>query len=151
MRKSNRKTIIKAVIGGIIYTLLMEVTFLVYWFFGEAYDRTVIAVIMLMLGLLYSSRKKSDTFITTALAFTTAVISIFVRIALSAIMPPVYKLVYANLKSEKFEVSPFDIFMGIEHNIRYILLSLLTLISAIIFCEIKNYIYTKKLDNQNAL
>lgn len=143
MRKSNRKIIIKAVAGGIAYTLLMEVTFLVYWFFGEAYDRTVISIIMVMLGLLYSSRKKSDTFVTIALAFTTSVISIFMRIALSAIMPPLYKLVYTNLKSENFKVSPFDIFMDIEHNIRYILLSLLTLVSAIIFCEIKDYIYTK--------
>lgn len=151
MRKSNRKIIIKAVIGGIVYTLLMEVTFLVYWFFGEAYDRTVISIIMIMLGLLYSSREKSDTFVTTALAFTTAVISIFVRIALSAIMPPLYKLVYTDLKSENFEASPFDIFIGIEHNIRYIFLSLLTLISAIIFCEIKKLYLHKKSDNQNTL
>lgn len=57
MHNNDKKIIAKAVIGGLLYSLLMDATFAVYWFLGENYDRLIISVIMILFGLLYSSRK----------------------------------------------------------------------------------------------
>lgn len=147
MYKNDRKIITKAVIGGLLYTFMMDATFAIYWFLGEKYDRIVIAIIMIMFGLFYSSRKKSDTFNTISLAFTISTISVFIMIALSAVFPTPSKFIYNNFKPKDFEVSPVDMFMILEHDFTYIISSLLISISAMGFYKIKNHIYTKKSGN----
>lgn len=147
MHNNVKKFVAKAVIGGLLYSFLMDATFAVYWFLGENYDRLIISLIMVLFGLLYSSRKKSDTFNTISLAFKVSTISVFIIIALSSVFPLPSKFIYNNFKPENFEVSPADMLMMLGHDFTYIIHSLLILISAMGFYKIKNFIYSKKSGN----
>lgn len=136
MQKINKFATTKAIVGGILYVLLMEFTYVIYWFYGKNYDSIAIVIIMILLGLLYSSTKIRTSLITIALAFTTAVISIFIRIAILSTVPLLSDYLYRNFKPENFEVSPADILISLDHNINYILFSPLTILSAIVFTKI---------------
>lgn len=144
MQKINKLAVTKAIIGGILYTLLMENTYIIYRFCGKSYDNIAIVIIMLLLGLLYSSTKLRTSLITIVLAFTTAVISIFIRIAISSTVPFLSEYLYKNFKTENFEVSPADILINLDHNINYILFSPLTILSAIAFTMIFQAIKIKQ-------
>lgn len=136
MSKNNSKIVLKGILGGIIYVLLLEGTFAITWLVNDFASMLVVFVKMLLLGWFYSSNDNCHTVPTIVTAFSTAVVLLFIRAALITAVPLIYNFQFNGVRNSEDRIDALIEFVW--HCVNYFTNSLFTLLSALLITNLRS-------------